>query len=136
MRAINIAITICFIALVTQLGILSEKPGSDPAEQNVIKTAFWTLTFSGLVTSICAITTYSLGSTDHGSEIVVCLPYSVPTAAITIRAHIFAVGGYGRKEWNYIKSIPSRTSDFLWERVVDAWRLTEDELSRLGLLDF
>lgn len=134
MRGFNIIITICFIAIVTQLGIWSQLPDSDPAEQNVTKTAFWTVAFSGLVTSLCAITTYTLGGTDHGSEIMVCLPYSVPTAAITIRAHIFAVGGYGRNEWKYIKSIPSRTSKFLSERSVDIWRLAEDELSRLGLL--
>ena len=134
MRGLTFISTLCLIVLIAQLGGWSEIPGIDPAERNVLRTAFWTLTMSSLVTSLCAITTYNLGSTDPGSEIVVCMPYSVPTAAITIRAHIFAVGGYGRQEWIYIKSIPSRTRNYLWERSLDTWKIVEDELSRLGVV--
>ncbi|KAK1990527.1 hypothetical protein LX36DRAFT_754095 [Colletotrichum falcatum] len=118
------------VSLVVLSGSASD-PALDQAGRNVLGTVLWALGAATATHGACVAAAHSLALESPGLG---CVPYSGIAGPVAARVHVFGLGGYGRREWEFVRQMPSRAPDLVRFGGARAWEAARDYLEGLELV--
>lgn len=65
-----------------------------------------------ITNNLCAIIVRQVHAVEPGEEMGACSPYGLVGAGVSARLHLYWINGYGPAEWEYVRSVPSRSVDY------------------------
>ena len=63
------------------------------------------------VNLVCSAVTFATGVVPRGMESDACMPYTMVAPFVAARMHVYAEGGWGMREWDYLWGTGGRVVD-------------------------